>query len=92
MKFSPSLISLIALALTSTSIMAQPVATINATSADEAANFVMGEILRKVPKDRRTPNSNAPFLDYYEPGDFITIVCWSDVNTTPVDLCGLKDP
>jgi hypothetical protein len=84
MKFS--LISLIALALTSTSVMAQPVATINdATSAVEkraALDIVRGSILQNV-QGRKSPQINAaPGADFYYKGYFVAITCYTDKGSS----------
>jgi hypothetical protein len=82
MKFS--LISLIALALTSTSVIAQPVASITATVAlaveNRALDSVKAIILQDVPKGRKSPQNTATD-GLYKQGSTITIICFTDKGT-----------
>jgi hypothetical protein len=80
MKFS--LISLIALALTSTSVMAaaQPAAVENLKRAD----VVTGKIRDSVPKGRKIPQENAPSSGFYTSGESITFICYTEKDTSPI--------
>ena len=88
MKFS--LISLIALALTSTSVMALPVVdpTVDTAPVAKRAAAVetnSGKIIKDVPKGRKFPRSDAASVGHYERGEHIDILCFTMVNTTPVN-------
>jgi hypothetical protein len=81
MKYS--LISLIALALTSTSVMAaaQPVAV-----DKRALDSVTVTLLKQVPKGRKFPLTTGTLSSgFYFKGNPITIICYTEENTTPVN-------
>jgi hypothetical protein len=82
MKFS--LISLIALALTSTSVMAaaQPAAVENLKRAFD--DVVTGKIRDSVPKGRKKPQENAPSSGFYTSGESITFICYTEKDTSPI--------
>jgi hypothetical protein len=87
MKFS--LISLIALALTSTSVMAKPSATITPTPLafaveKRALDNVQGTILKDV-QGHKNPQSNAASGSFYKKEDFVTITCYTDTGTSSVE-------
>ena len=44
-----------------------------------------GKIIENVPKGRKTPSTNAASNGDYERGDEINILCFTIVNTTPVN-------
>jgi hypothetical protein len=71
-----SLISLIALALTSTSVMA--------AVAVEKRALLPGVIKHDVKKGRKTPQINAHTSGFYKKGDTIKFSCFTNSNTTPV--------
>jgi hypothetical protein len=83
MKFS--LISLIALALTSTSVMAaaQPVAI--------EKRDILTTISHRIEKGRKNPQTSAPSTGFYDVGDHITITCYTEKNTTPILGSGIPD-
>jgi hypothetical protein len=93
MKFS--LISLITLALTSTSVMAKPSrgllarATMTPTPLafaveKRALDNVQGTILKDV-QGHKNPQSNAASGSFYKKEDFVTITCYTDTGTSSVE-------
>ena len=53
--------------------------------AKRAVEYNTGKIIEDVPKGRKTPRSDAASAGHYERGEYITILCFTVVNTTPVN-------
>jgi hypothetical protein len=83
MKFS--LISLIALALTSTSVMAaaQPVA-VEKGALQVFPHRMPGKLLKDVEKGRKKPRTDAQSSGCYRSGDIVNIFCYTIKDTTLV--------
>jgi hypothetical protein len=83
MKFS--LVSLIALALTSTSVMAaaQPVA-VEKRAFQVFPRPAPGMLEKDVEKGRKKPRTDAQTSGLYRSGDAIKIFCYTRKDTTPV--------
>jgi hypothetical protein len=72
--------------------MAKPSATMTATPLEFAvekralvSRSVKGTILKFVPKNRKYPLILAAYNGFYKKGDSITIICYTDSYTDPLD-------
>jgi hypothetical protein len=83
MKFS--LISLIALALTGTSVMAAVAVEKRAQALyRDLGPTVPGTIFINVEKGRKSPRTDAPTSGQYRAGDAINLFCHTAKGTTPI--------
>jgi hypothetical protein len=82
MKFS--LISLIALALTSTSAITATLALAVENCGLDCLHW-QGKILQDVPKGRKSPQTTAPYSGVYKKGKSITILCYTNIGTSSVE-------
>jgi hypothetical protein len=85
-KMKLSLISLIALALTSTSVMAaaQPV-PVEKRALDSVAAYIAAD---GIAKGRKSPQTTAKSNGVYKRGDPIALLCYTEKNTTPYPAGG----
>jgi hypothetical protein len=73
--------------------MAKPSATMTATPLEfavekralDSQSRVKGTILKFVPKSHKYPRISAAYVGFYKKGDSITIICYTNSYTDPVD-------